>query len=482
MSFFDSGKGKQIDNLLKEHQKLVGVVQGLQEESNSLKKELLHRATDSEKEAKQHSKKAAEYRNKTEERLKEAEEIINQLTEELKVARKTKDLINSMNEDAHLQKLEINETKSRLDDAESDFQSKLNTINSEIDSISEIMQKYPDLNEQLSKLEEFSEKVEENVGKSTTSLNSINKRKKEIDDLNREIFGYKNIDETTGEETVVKGLKDELETTYEALSDGLDEAQDKVKKLHETYEGSYEKFEGAFKAKYKKINDDIASLLPKALTAGLSSAFSAKKQEEVTSSLQLQKRFSLGIYLLIGVSLIPLVVSIFFLSSGVELLEVIRRIPRLVLAIIPMYIPVLWLAYSANKKLNLSKRLIEEYAHKEVLSRTYEGLSTQIASIQNPEQSEELKYRLLANFLQVSSENPGKLISNYEASDHPIMEALEQSYKFQIAMDRLEGVPGIGKIVASMQKKAQNKLDEKEEMIEKAFANSEEDSEDEENV
>src|SRR5690606_38175611 len=146
---------------------------------------------------------------------------------------------------------------------------------------------------------------------------------------------------------------------------------------------------------------------------------------------------SQGIYLLIGVSFIPLIVSIVFLSMGIDLIEVIRRIPRLVLAIIPMYIPVLWLAYSANKKLNLSKRLIEEYAHKEVLSRTYEGLSTQIASIQNPEQSEELKFRLLANFLQVSSENPGKLISNYEASDHPIMEALEQSYKFQIAMDRL---------------------------------------------
>lgn len=114
-----------------------------------------------------------------------------------------------------------------------------------------------------------------------------------------------------------------------------------------------------------------------------------------------------------------------FLFQGVELVEAIRRLPRLVLAIVPMYIPVLWLKYSANKKLNLSKRLIEEYAHKEVLSKTYVGLSKQITSISDEGHSDELKFRLLSNFLQVSSEDPGKLISNYEASDHPIMEALE---------------------------------------------------------
>ncbi len=160
------------------------------------------------------------------------------------------------------------------------------------------------------------------------------------------------------------------------------------------------------------------------LTAGLSSAFSSKKEEEVASSEKLQKRFNQGINLMIGVSLIPVAVSVFFLFKGISFEEVILRLPRIVLAIIPMYIPVLWFTYSANKKLNLSKRLIEEYAHKEVLSRTYEGLSTQIDSLKNPEQSKDLRFRLLSNFLQVSSENPGKLISNYETSDHPVMEAL----------------------------------------------------------
>lgn len=205
------------------------------------------------------------------------------------------------------------------------------------------------------------------------------------------------------------------------------------------------------------------------MTAGLSSAFSKKKDDEEASSILLQKKFNLGIYFLIGISMIPLGISVYFIIENVKLLEVINRIPRLVLAIIPMYIPALWFTISASKKLNLSKRLIEEYSHKEVLSRTYEGLSNQIANIQNPEQSEELKFRLLTNFLQVTSENPGKLISNYNTSDHPVMEALEQSYKFQLAIDKLDSIPGLGKISEFLGKKAKRLLDEKARKIEEGI-------------
>lgn len=147
--------------------------------------------------------------------------------------------------------------------------------------------------------------------------------------------------------------------------------------------------------------------------------------------------------------------------------------PRLVLAIIPIYIPALWLTYSSSKKINLSKRLIEEYAHKEVLSKTYEGLSTQITSIDDDKQSEELRYRLLSTLLQVVSENPGKLISNYETFDHPIMEALEQSYKFQLEVDKLEEIPGMGKFAAILERKSKKKLSEKEKMIDTALENVE---------
>jgi hypothetical protein len=81
----------------------------------------------------------------------------------------------------------------------------------------------------------------------------------------------------------------------------------------------------------------------------------------------------------------------------------------------------LWIAFSTSKKINVSKRLIEEYTHKEVVSKTYEGLSKQIDDIRNAKASEELRTKLLRNILDVSVENPGKLLSDYNESDHPIL-------------------------------------------------------------
>lgn len=318
-------------------------------------------------------------------------------------------------------------------------------------------------------------KIEDNLEKSNVSLSALNKRKKEVDDLHQEIFGYTQTDES-GKTTIIEGLKDELETTYENLSNNMNEALENVEKINSDYADSYKSFEKGHRDKYAAITLEIESLLPNALTAGLSAAFSKKKEDEVSSSEKLQKNFATGIYVLIGVSCIPFILSTIFLFQGLALDETIKRLPRLVLGIIPMYIPVLWFTYSANEKLNLSKRLIEEYAHKKVLSKTYEGLSKQITNINDASQSDELKFRLLSNFLQVSSENPGKLISNYEASDHPIMEALEQSYKFQIAIDRLEGIPGFGKVAAILETKAKRKLDDRTNKIEQVLANDVENS------
>jgi len=470
MGFFDDSKTKQIEYLEEERQKLWDRVGGLEKFTQELKAEIERKASDDEREARQSSKKASEYRNRVEDKLVEAKNLVEQLENELESARKTKNEINDYSNEANQSKLAVDESKSRLDDAESEFEKKLELINSRIGNIDSILEKYPDLESQLEEIDDFTQKVEENLEKSSVSLNALNKRKKEVDDLHLEVFGYTQTDEETGEETKIEGLKDELDNSYEELKEKINKSFEDVAKINTTYGDRYKSFEDEYKKQYKKINDDIAKLLPDALTAGLSSAFSSKKDKEVEASEKLQSRFTLGIYLMIGISLIPVVVSIVFLIQGITVEQAITRVPRLVLAIIPMYIPVLWFTYSANKKLNLSKRLIEEYSHKEVLSKTYEGLSTQIENIDNPEQSEELKFRLLANFLQVSSENPGKLISNYEASDHPVMEALEQSYKFQMTIDRLQGIPGMGKVAAMLEKKSKKKLSEKEKVLDKALS------------
>ena len=143
--------------------------------------------------------------------------------------------------------------------------------------------------------------------------------------------------------------------------------------------------------------------------------------------------------------------------------------PRLVSTIFPLYLPLLWVAYSSNRKGNLSKRLVEEYTHKEVLSKTFEGLSSQIESIDDEAMSSELRIKLLYNILDVSSENPGKLISNYNKADHPLMDALEKSTKLSNAVDDLAKIPGLSKITKILEKKSQKILEQEGRKVKEAL-------------
>lgn len=311
---------------------------------------------------------------------------------------------------------------------------------------------YAAYTEKLKKLVDLSNSADESSTKIEAIIKQLTARKKEIDETYYEIFGYTTTDEASGVITIITGKKDELEKSYTELKSNLDDfAVKKNKEFNDTLT--------KWKDEYSSTLNKIESLLPNALTVGLSYAYSDKKDAEIKESAALEKDFKKYVGGLIFISFIPFVISIYLLITGVTLDAAILKMPRLVLSIFPLYIPVLWVAYSANRKMNLSKRLIEEYTHKEVLSKTFEGLSKQIQSIEDADISADLKTRLLYNILEVSSENPGKLISDYNKSDHPLMDALDKSVKLTNAIDHLSKIPGMSKLVNVLDNKSKKVLE-----------------------
>lgn len=424
-----------------------------------------NRTPEIEKDARQASKKTSEYRNRAKETKEEVEKLLYEVKERTIAISNSKLEVDSLLTEANNLIELIREERSKVVSLKDDIVHRSDEIEVKINSINNILASHPDLETEALELDDNLLSIQENSNKVAAIVKNAVSRKSEIDKVYSEIVGYTEKDETTGEETHINGLRDDLENQYEDLESDLRILEESIRKTEkETKENhanllnisqeNSEKFQSQWAQKYEKLEKKIQGLLPNALTAGLSYAFSEKKDDEIQSLDTHRKQFIWGISGLIIVSILPFVVSLVLLIKGDSWEQVVSFVPRLVIAIIPLYLPVLWLAYSANKKINLSKRLIEEYTHKEVLSKTFEGLSTQIKDLENDDVSKELKVKLLFDFLHVSSENPGKLIYDYETSDHPLMDVLEKSYKLESAVDKLHKIPGMSKVARILDKKS----------------------------
>lgn len=305
-----------------------------------------------------------------------------------------------------------------------------------------------DMNNKAKKLEEIDAmhtSTIETKEKIELLYSNFDKYYKEINALYIKIFGYtKNTDQN--EEIKINGLKDELDGAYSQLAIRAKELDANIGTTMEASKEAAKKIQDTWTSELSELKENITKLLPGALTTGLSYAYKDKKEAETNDMKNSSIVFWIAIAGLVIVSLIPFGVSIHMLQNGNVLEDVILKLPRLSASILPLYIPVLWIAYSSSKKVNLSKRLIEEYSHKEALSKTFEGLSNQINHIKDEQSKEDLKAKLLYNLLEVSAENPGKLIYDYKNADHPLMDALDRSVKLSESITKLANIPGVSKL------------------------------------
>ena len=257
-------------------------------------------------------------------------------------------------------------------------------------------------------------------------------------------------------------MKDILDKTYEKLTSDFGNLRmefDNLKK--EKFDEISKDYAERVKT-YVELQQKIESLLPGAMSAGLSSAYYDKRENELKERDKADKTFITALVVLTLISCIPFGLGIYlFFSKGFDIQTIIMDTPRTVLATLPLYAPAMWIAYSANRKSNLSKRLIEEYTHKEALSKTFEGLAKQIETLGDDEISNNLRVKLLYNMVSMSSENPGALIKGYNKSDHPFMDIIDKSTSLTNALEKLSHFPGVKSIAASILGKVETHQDEK---------------------
>ncbi|MUK93138.1 hypothetical protein GNP80_11865 [Aliivibrio fischeri] len=375
------------------------------------------------------------------------------------------------------------EMEGRLSEISLSIDSYYENIENKLSDSELIIKQLSELVNQKDTLEVSSQEIVSNAESAASELIKIRKlhsnavkERNEIHNSYLDIYGYEDEDED-GELTLVKGKITLIEESYKKISTELNEfyknGNDSFKKLTEelneiedTANSKFNSYIDNCKEQHGEAKQRIDDLLPAALTAGLAAAYDEKVKEEERELTQHDKNFSKAIMLLVAVSCLPFVMFYSFNAEiGGSFKELTGQIQSLIPLMLPLYTPVLWLAYSANKKYKLSKRLIEEYTHKGVLSKTFEGLSKQVQGIPNEDVAQELKVKLLYNLVDVNSENPGKLISDYNKSDHPLMDALDKSVKLADAVSKLSRVPGLNALAKKLDEKGKAVLKEQDRKI-----------------
>lgn len=446
----------------------------------SLVADVQNKTSDYEASARQASKKASEYRNRSEEAKDNALKHSEDAKVQLEIISDLREKIEGICSEIY-RFYETSQDKSlEIDQFHIDLSKKLESIAGMIEEVQGFIDQVPDLENKVDKLDTVLNKSEDYNLKADALYKSIAIRKKEIDELYYDIIGFIDTDSDSGEESVVAGKKAELENVYTQLQLSSDDIRKNLADFQSATKSSYLAYFAEKQAEFSElikrwetensiIKTKIESLLPNALTTGLSFAYSEKRAEEIKENIAFSKTFNYSILGLIVVSLIPFGFSWWGLHNQRELKDVLLDMPRLVLAILPLYIPILWVAYSTNIRIKLSKRLIEEYTHKEVLSKTYEGLAKQISDLSDNDISADLRNRLLYNMLEVSSENPGKLITDYNKSDHPLMDALDKSVKLAGAVDKLAQIPGFSRLTQTLEKRSRELIRNEDEKAAKGL-------------
>lgn len=452
------------------HERLTSV-----EEKSTTATESQEKALTASRSATQHNAKIKKLKEEALESSKELKSLVDRFKDSYGVA---EDLLQTLNKNSDAIISSVKEVKNQS----SNILSLNENAVSWTAQIEDVYSNVPEIEDKIRELEGLIEQGEENSRRiSNLHLSSVEGHKK-IEGIYEEIHGYELENEELQSTERVDGLKDKLEKTYHELKQNLEsiakeqsqlteKANAEILQLRKTLKDDFDAFLSSCNNSYDTTYEKISKLLPAALTAGLSSAYEEKIKNEENFLEKNQNNFDYAIKVLVAISFIPFLVDIYlFTVLGRDIITLISDTPKLLLAILPVYFPVLWYAYSSSKKINLSKRLIEEYTHKSVLSKTFEGLSNQINNIEEDTSSNELRIKLLFNILSVNMENPGKLISDYNTVDHPLMDAIDKSMKYSDSVDRLNKVPGLAAIAKKLTEEGKIKVNNTSKKVSNSIA------------
>lgn len=192
----------------------------------------------------------------------------------------------------------------------------------------------------------------------------------------------------------------------------------------ENRQNELDKYNEKQKAKFKSLQDEIESLLKDATNASLASSYEKSKESYTKAIYGWNATFILSMLSIVGIAVWGFIEVADRISEPLAILGAI-------LVRLPFYIPLAWLAIFSTQRRNESKRLQEEYKHKETLARSFLGYKQQIDEIQSDSSQDNINLakKLMENLVEMTNENPNKALDKIKKENMPIIDFFEKLSK-----------------------------------------------------
>jgi len=197
-----------------------------------------------------------------------------------------------------------------------------------------------------------------------------------------------------------------------------------LKKELEVKRGELDGSQNEHKTTYSTLIEEIKSLMPMAVSTGLATAYKEQKESFRKPIIGYSALFFASITLLIfiGSTIVfeyPFLAGL-FANKGALTNGWTSTINALLFRL-PLSLPLIWLAYFASKRRSEYNRLQQEYAHKEVLAKSFQSYKTQIEGLSKDIKDDELINRLLKSTIDTIGFNASATLDKKHGDKTPII-------------------------------------------------------------
>lgn len=152
----------------------------------------------------------------------------------------------------------------------------------------------------------------------------------------------------------------------------------------------------------------IEGLIPGATATGLAKAYHFQR-----------KSYNKPYWLWASVFILTMCGTIWFAIANLKDAKSVEDAFIKVISRLPFFIPAFWLAIFASKQQSQNKRLEQEYAYKEALTKSYEADKREIEKLPESTERHQLSAKLLETMIDAAKFNPSETLGSKTHNDGP---------------------------------------------------------------